>query len=92
MAETSVAPSDKRLTAESPVTELPGVGEAVAEMLWANAYVRTVGELAALPTAFPGIARALEQLVPIPELCARAAAEIGVWGKQPGASSSPQPH
>ena len=41
-----------------PITSL-NVGEATAEVLWHNAYIRTVEELASFETKFPGVYQVL---------------------------------
>lgn len=47
--------------ADDPVTKIPFVTELAARLLFANAYVRTVADAAALPERYPGIACAFAQ-------------------------------
>lgn len=53
--------STVRIHKEDPVTRVPWVTELTAQVLFANAYIRTVGDVAALPARHPGIARAFAQ-------------------------------
>ena len=53
--------STVRIRKDDPVTRVPWVTELTAQVLFANAYIRTVGDVAALPTRHPGIARAFAQ-------------------------------
>ena len=47
--------------ADDPVTRIPFVTELAARVLFENAYVRTVADVAALPERYPGIACAFAQ-------------------------------
>lgn len=54
--------------ADAPVAEIPDLGAATAEVLWSNAYVSTVSDLAALPQRFPGIFTAMTARGDLPML------------------------
>jgi hypothetical protein len=56
------------LLPSSAVTEIPGLGEATAQVLWANAYVGTVRDLAQLPRLYPGILTAITERGDLPML------------------------
>lgn len=53
--------STVRIRKDDPVTRVPWVTELTAQVLFANAYIRTVDDVAALPVRHPGIARAFAQ-------------------------------
>ena len=53
--------STLRIRKDDLVTRVPWVTEFTAQVLFANAYIRTVGDIAALPSRFPGVARAFAQ-------------------------------
>ena len=53
--------SEIRVQASDPVMLIPYMTGRAAEVLFANAYIRTVADVANLPKQFPGLASAFSQ-------------------------------
>jgi len=53
--------SEIRISATDPITNIPYMTRRASEILFANAYIRTIADLAELPKQFPGLASAFAQ-------------------------------
>ena len=53
--------NELHVVASDPVTKIPYMTRRAAEILFVNAYIRTVADIADLPKQFPGLASAFAQ-------------------------------